>query len=118
MRERYEAAKRLLNTRELVTDVPYQIKWQSGDTFQYRKLTRRDGQTRECVCSLCISDASKTELGAAPGEQDCSVSPDGRYQVIARENNLFLSLLSSGEQVQITWDGAEDWAYGAQGGQQ
>lgn len=116
MRERYEAAKRLLNTRELVTDVPYQIKWQSGDTFQYRKLTRRDGQTQECVCSLCISDASKTELGAAPGEQDCSVSPDGRYQVIARENNLFLNLLSSGEQVQITWDGAEDWAYGAQGG--
>ncbi len=43
--------------------------------------------------------------------QDCSVSPNGKYAVYLREHNLWLRETVSGKETQLTFDGILHWDY-------
>lgn len=49
---------------------------------------------------------------AVPADPYVSVSPDGRLEVFARDDNLWLKTLASGQVRQLTHDGSPHFAYG------
>lgn len=59
-------------------------------------------------------DLSRMECNALPdaSTSDSIVSPDGRFRVYARDNNLWLEDPRTGANRQITQDGVENFSYG------
>lgn len=57
--------------------------------------------------NVCIEDKT---LQVKPDE---ALSPDGEQLVFRRDNNLWLRIVSSGEEHPLTQNGEEDFAYGA-----
>lgn len=50
---------------------------------------------------------------AAAARNDIAVSPDGAWEVFARDHNVFLRNVVSGAERPVTTDGVEPWAYAA-----
>jgi len=68
-------------------------------------------QGRSWRCDLeryTCSQADEPEPQAPPNS---SVSPDGRWAAFIREHNLWATELASGEEIQLTTDGVEDFGY-------
>ncbi len=59
-----------------------------------------------------LSRATCTGRRAAAADPYVSVSPDGRLEVFARNANLWLKTLATGEERQLTHDGTPSFAYG------
>ena len=119
MQERYEKALSLapdklipliLNRRVLPT-------WtHDGDAFWYRRQT---GDTTEPVLvdpatrSRTIVAEDDERLVPAPPRQAGIISADGKVQVVSRNNQLWLSDLTTGEELQLSEDGEPAWEWGA-----
>lgn len=66
-----------------------------------------------------ISDKKITKLSDNGKQQLASFSPDGKMVSFVRDNNLFIKILDSNEEIQLTFDGeknkiingAPDWVY-------
>lgn len=66
-----------------------------------------------------IASGKTTPLSENGKQQLATFSPDGSMVAFVRENNIFITDLSSGKETQITWDGvknsiingATDWVY-------
>lgn len=66
------------------------------------------GFALECDLSRYICKGSK----AAPADPYVAVSPDGRLEVFARDDNLWLKTLATSQVRQLTHDGSAHFAYG------
>lgn len=64
------------------------------------------------ACDLSGSGYVCKGAKAVPADPYVSVSPDGRLEVFARDNNLWLKTLATGEVRQLTRDGSPHFAYG------
>ena len=67
-----------------------------------------DGFTLACDLSRYTCKGAKT----VPADPYVSVSPDGRLQVFARDDNLWMKTLPTGAVRQLTHDGSPHFAYG------
>ena len=78
------------------------------------KAWRCDLATYECrqMAGDVIPPAPVNRFGMTrPGERMDSPSPDGRWVAFARDYNLFVKSVDSGDEVQLTFDGTEDYYY-------
>ena len=73
-----------------------------------------DGPHRRWTCTLSDYSCSGP-LDIAPDADDEVESPDGRWVAFARDENLWVRELSSGEERQLSSDGEEHWGYAAIG---
>jgi dipeptidyl-peptidase 4 len=126
---RYQAAERLLPHRwkDLVSPGRVRPNWISGtDRFWYqtrtptakeyvvvdlvvgrRELVSEPGQAPEAL-SAAMTNAGEP----SPDSFGESISPDGRWSVSARDNNLVVRDLRTGAEHQLTDDGVAGYAYG------
>ena len=70
-------------------------------------------QDQDWVCDLKSYSCSKI---AALHADDESLSPDGHWAAFTKDHNLFVRSTASGEEVQLTTDGIEDYDYGSRAG--
>lgn len=117
----YEAAAALLpgNLQGLVKNEHVEPHW---DLQSHRFWYKRDGasgpehvfvDTRSGAKSPASADVAEPAASAEAAASDRSLlaSPDGRYAVFAREDNLFVRDLSSGAERQLTSDGAPYYSW-------
>ncbi len=60
---------------------------------------------------FCTQNHCCTEMSALPTENEV-ISPDGKYLVFGRDNNLWLKNLDNAKEHALTSDGEEDFTYG------
>jgi dipeptidyl aminopeptidase/acylaminoacyl peptidase len=86
----------------------------SATALPFAAIDLRDGVVRFAVGTQqidCDLDSyACTVVGDAPATTEV-VSPDGRWAALVRDHNLFVRERSSGEERQLTTDGAADHAY-------
>ena len=70
------------------------------------------GQDESMACSIvtyiCESVNETDRSGIRP---TAAVSPDGKYEAFRRENNLWVRVIETDEEQQLTFDGVEDFGY-------
>src|SRR5581483_5180368 len=111
----YERAQQFLpwNARKLVFEAQVDPHW-IGDSDRFWYENEKPGG-KEYI----LIDPEKNTRGAV-SEHDRSaeerpkpegLSPDGHWQAEVKDCNLFLKDTSTGQEIQLTSDGARDWAY-------
>lgn len=79
------------------------------ESEQIRSLGERD---RSMTCSIITYVCEPvTETGSSGTRPTAAVSPDGKYEAFRRENNLWIRVIDTDEEQQLTFDGAEDFGY-------
>lgn len=70
------------------------------------------GQDNSMACSIVTYVCEPVnETGSSGIRPTAAVSPDGKYEAFRRENNLWIRVIDTGEEQQLTFDGAEDFGY-------
>lgn len=114
MLKKYERAKNLMDAGHLVKNAVYGGKWISNTEFHYKKYP--EGQDEFKHFEINAVTGEKKEAEKLPDSKDCSYSPDGKYQIIAKDYNLFIKDLKTEELKQITFDGKKNYSYGTKCG--
>ena len=65
---------------------------------------------RQATCDLVVMSCSTADVPIA--QKDLLYSPKGKWAVFSRDNNLFLVEVASGDETQLTTDGASFFSYG------
>ncbi len=97
------------------------------DTFMFiekNKAIAFEAEGKFWRCDLSTYECRQSEGAVRPPESDDmrwgmawpdirmdSPSPDGRWVAFARDYNLFVKSVDSGDEVQLTFDGTEDYYY-------
>ena len=84
-----------------------ELKFEDGDKTL---LVTASGRQFRCDLSgqeSCARVSAREKKGDAPAE----LSPDGKKEVFRRENNLWLRDVATGQETQLTTDGARDYGY-------
>ena len=110
MIKRYEKAKNLMNCGHLVKNAVQGGKWISDTEYHYKKYPIGENEYKHYEINAL--SGNKKEVEKLADRKDCSYSPDGKYQVILKEHNLYLKNLENEELKQITFDGKENYSYG------
>ncbi len=110
MLKNYERAKNLMNGGRLVKNAVHGGKWINDTEYHYKKYPIGENEYKHFEINTLTGE--KKEVEELPKSKDCSYSPDGKYQVIAKDNNLFLKNLENEQLKQITFDGKENYSYG------
>ena len=82
----------------------------ADDLSTLEASVRTGTDSRQVSCAL--QPVSCTTQSAEPTRRDWLISPDGRHALFAREHNLYLTDLASGEERLLTEDGALWFSYG------
>jgi dipeptidyl-peptidase-4 len=115
----YRRAEQFLpwNSRTLVLNEKIEPHWLGEtDRFWYRKESRQgeafvlvDARTGE----QSPAPGHMSAMGAAAPPSDRVRSPDGRWEVYARDHNLYLLDKGTGEEHSLTKDGQPGYGYGS-----
>lgn len=115
----YARAERLMpyDTEPLVLRSVSEVTWLGGGRLSYRATTARGSElvlvdpargTRRAAPEPAAPPAG----AAAPGHDASeSRSPDGQWAAFIRHDNLWVRRLSSGQTIQLTFDGVKDFGY-------
>lgn len=116
MREKYEKAKAVLDAGRTVTHAPRSLRWISDTKLQY-EIFEEDGDGVRLQSFRYDAQTKKKEKTESLLKKNvCSISPDGTYEVLAENWNLYLKDRRTGKTEQLTFDGEENNAYGMQPG--
>jgi dipeptidyl aminopeptidase/acylaminoacyl peptidase len=113
----YSRAEQYLsrNTVPLVTGVAGRVTWLADGRFWYRTVTDSGRQfivVDPARRSRSITRDSAALVGsAANGPRNATPSPDGKRAAFIRDWNLWVRDLTTGQERQLTTDGAEDFGY-------
>jgi dipeptidyl aminopeptidase/acylaminoacyl peptidase len=114
----YARAERLMpyNTERLVLRSVSDVKWLDDGELSYRATTARGGE----LVLVDPARGSRRIVSDRPGggssvrtplDADEARSPDGQWAALIRQDNLWVRRLASGETIQLTFDGIEDFGY-------
>ncbi|MCY3629830.1 MAG: DPP IV N-terminal domain-containing protein [Bacteroidota bacterium] len=79
------------------------------ESEQIRSLGGRD---KSMACSIVTYVCEPVnEISTSGIRPTAAVSPDGKYEAFRRENNLWIRVIDTDEEQQLTFDGAEDFGY-------
>jgi dipeptidyl-peptidase-4 len=84
------------------------------DTFDFINQGRAiqfDIKDTRWICDLSTYKCSKMEKYQKPSPEEL-ISPDGRWAAIAKEHNLYIRSIDTGEEFQLTSDGEPYYDYG------
>ena len=110
MLKKYEKAKNLMNGGRLVKNAVHGGKWISDTEYHYKKYPIGENEYKHFEINALTGEIKDAD--ELPEHKDCSYSPDGKYQVILKEHNLYLKNLKTEELKQFTFDGKENYSYG------
>ncbi len=109
----YARAERMLpfHTAPLVLNVPKDVTWQADGTVRYNIHAENVDQ----AVAVDPAHRSRTVVGQpgrpVPADPNFASSPDGKYAVFIRDNNLWVRESASGAEAALTTDGAKDFGY-------
>lgn len=121
--EKYEKATQFLsfNTSELVNRANVRPNWFEGDQFWYQVNTpggtefvvvnTRNGKKKTASSLAELLPHQNRQKGTPEISRNEVLSPDGKKVVFIRDWNLWLRHLGSGEEIQLTTDGVENFGY-------
>lgn len=70
------------------------------------------GWGKDMACSIVTYVCEPVnEIEASGIRTTAAVSPDGKYEAFRRENNLWIRVIDTDEEQQLTFDGEEDFGY-------
>ncbi len=115
----YARAERLMpyDTEPLVLRSVSEVTWLGDGRLSYRAATARGSElvlvdpargTRRVAAKPAAPPAGTAAAGHAAGE---ARSPDGQWAAFIRHDNLWVRRLSSGQTIQLTYDGVKDFGY-------
>jgi dipeptidyl-peptidase 4 len=113
----YARAERLMpyNTEPLVLRAVSDVTWLDDGQLSYRATTAR-GAERVVVDPTrgtrhSAPDQAQSPPQSAAGDDNEARSPDGQWAAFVQHDNLWVRRLSSGQTIQLTFDGAKDFGY-------